>query len=222
MLSCHMRQEKLTCFTGAFCGNFTIDGAGEYKEEETGDVSVIDTALSVHSASIALSSRKATVTGEMNAQMLLCFRPAEGEARFCAAEFTFPFRLEAEMPATVGEKDSAEFVLLPVFAQGKADRKNLSVSGEVALTIRTCREDTVSIPEKIEICPCAEETKKAGIRVYYPKDTDSLWSVGKKYRVPLSCLRAANGIPEAEEDRAGNPKSLDGMNFILIPTGGTL
>lgn len=217
LLHCSMRQEKITCFTGVFCGNFTVDGTGEYKEEETGDVSVIDTSLSVHSASIALSSRKAVLTGEMSAQMLICFTPTEGEARLGNAEIVFPFRLEAEMPNAVSEKDRAEFVLSPVFAQGKADRKNLSVSGEVALTVRTCRDDTVSIPDKIEISPLTEEIKKTGIRVYYPKEGDSLWSVGKKYRVPLSALRAANGIPESEEESAGNPKSLDGMNFILVP-----
>lgn len=215
LLTCHMRQQQLQRFTGAFCGNYSLSGCGKYKEEEEGEVTVIDTTASVHSASLTLLDRKAVLSGELEAKMLVSFHPQGEQERLSAAEFLFPYRIEAEMP-DVSKEDMADFSLTPVLALGQADGKDLSVTVEVALTVSCRRTEHVAIPEKIEATP-TDRPSCSGIRVFYPKENDTLWSIGKKYRIPLEQLCKANDITLEDMESVHSPSSLEGMTFCIIP-----
>ncbi|MBQ4297736.1 MAG: LysM peptidoglycan-binding domain-containing protein, partial [Clostridia bacterium] len=67
----------------------------------------------------------------------------------------------------------------------------------------------------------AGEEAPAAITVCYPRDGDTLWSVAKRFRVPVAALGAVNGLGESALERAAIPESLDGIASLVVVRPGS-
>ncbi|MDO4292445.1 MAG: DUF3794 domain-containing protein [Eubacteriales bacterium] len=70
------------------------------------------------------------------------------------------------------------------------------------LVCRICREEMVSGVQVGELDP-ERLAALPGIVVYIVQDGDSLWSIGKKYYVPVECMKEMNDLP-GEEVKSGD------------------
>lgn len=213
-LTLSSKVKSSLCFVGAARNSFTVSGETAAHGEEGARVP-LSAKLLPGAVTLSLSGNQVVVSGECKASVLLECR--EGEGAGCVEEesFLFPFRLSLTMPEALYDTDEVEFVLRPLFASAKQEKGQLSVVGEMSLSARALRRESISVPEKIDAEPLSQEQKKE-IRIYYPTPKDSLWSVGKRYNMPLAALLAANDMPKELLAEADNTKSLDGMAWLLV------
>ncbi|MBP3436938.1 MAG: DUF3794 domain-containing protein [Clostridia bacterium] len=210
------KPQKITRFVGAFSSNFTLSCDGNAECEENATYAVLSAKLLPQSSSLSLSGNKAIVAGDMKASVLSECIVGEGSKRIEENNFIFPYRLECDFSTVFSPEDEGIFTLTPLFASAKREGEALSVVGEVGLTVKVLRKETVALPEKIDADTLPASDGKDSIRIYYPTAKDSLWSVGKKYNVPLASLLASNGISEEDAKEPSNPKSLDGYLWLLV------
>lgn len=213
-LSIASKPVKSLRLLGTARGSFTV--SGEMAIQEDGAVLLpLSAKLLPISSLLSVSENQLTVSGECKASVLL--ERQEEEAILCSeASLSFPFRLTMTMPDALLQTDEIEYVLEPLFASVKIDKGTLSVVGELALSVRALRSEQISVPEKIDAEALPTDKGENDIRIYYPTPKDSLWSVGKRYNVSLASLLAANDIPSEISTELDNPKSLDGVAWLLV------
>ncbi|MBQ7171405.1 MAG: LysM peptidoglycan-binding domain-containing protein [Clostridia bacterium] len=197
-----------------FCRSFHVSVSGKKAPEEGlspeyavftgGEVSL--SAPEVRAAEMLFSG-----TAVVSAA---CPSPGGEGAPASAVRIDLPFKASA--PLTAG----ASFAGGPLSGVWKAqltgvtlrpDGENLSVEAEVEISARVTEERTVTAVSSLSSAAVPpEETRPAAITVYYPQDGDTLWSVAKRFSVPLAALTALNGLDAAASERAAIPESLDG------------
>jgi hypothetical protein len=201
-------------FLGAALGSFTVTGEMPIREEALNRTPLSAKIIPI-SSSLSLSGNQAVVSGECKASVL--FERGEGEEGEASEEsFLFPYRLTLTMPTPLYETDSVEYRLQPLFATVKQDKGTLSVMGEVMLSAKALRSEKLSLPEKIDAEALPTPKDENDIRIYYPTPKDTLWSVGKRYNLSLEALASLNDIPNEVLREPDNPKSLDGVAWLLV------
>ncbi len=76
----------------------------------------------------------------------------------------------------------------------QVSRGNLEITGDVVLQVQVfCKKEM----KYVKTAECKEkEREKSGIRFYYPAESDTLWSVGKRYGVMREKIKEANSIED--------------------------
>ncbi len=209
------KVKKVLRFLGAARNSFTVSGETTVRDENATLVPLSAKMLPLSSA-LSVSGNQVTVSGECKASVLL-ERQENGDP-VCTEEesLTFPFRLTLTLPTSLDATDEVEYVLEPLFATAKQEKGMLSVIGELGLSVRALRGEKISVPEKIDAEALPTATGENDIRIYYPTPKDSLWSVGKRYNLSLAALLAANDISGDLSTELDNPKSLDGIAWLLV------
>ena len=125
------------------------------------------------------------------------YMPSGGE-RLTSVRAELPFSVKTEAPA---EGDAALTVTASE-AEASAlmsDRMELKCVLTARGTVWKTEETTVATgAQAVETAP-----RRRGAGIYYPSPDDTLWTIGRRYRVPLNDLKAENA--EMSEARAGNP-----------------
>lgn len=142
--------------------------------------------------------------------LLLSFEGTESDR----CESTLPFRVELPLGKEGKVGDSISFTVVPVYGSAQKTGEGVRLSLELAASVSVLRPIALSLPESALFLGEAETPDATAITLYYPKDGDSLWSVGKRYGVPLSVLKEKNGIPD--DENAALTKSLDGYAYLFV------
>ena len=113
-------------------------------------------------------------------------------------------------------EDTVQFSVVPVGGTASLGTGVVRLSTELAVSACARRPYTASLP--VSVIKVAESERRDGstVIVYFPTDEDTLWSVGKRYGIPLSELQKQNGIPTDGDTDADSKKSLDGYAYLLI------
>ncbi len=156
---------------------FDVSGEAELKDALSG-ASVVHTAPPVCQASVAFSDGKAYVSGSVKVRALLT---ADGEV--FAQEIEAPFRVE------LGELQGVTTQELQCFANCCAADASVRVSGnsiiadcDVCVTYSVCRRRKLRIVSSVKLGERRGQDAAPCIKVYYPEQDESVWSVCKKYR----------------------------------------
>lgn len=194
----------------AFMGNFTANA-----ECPMEDASVPLSSVSVKEAQLSWEGKRAVLSGECRAE-LLCYGKEDGDERshFYAKDFTFPFRIETETPMGVLPTDKKSFRLIPSASEVAVQNEKGYLSSELTLCLYATRQSAFSVPDTVSAHE-REERDDSLLSIYYPKDTDSLWSVGKAYGIPCARLAEQNDIPLDGDTALDDPKTLDGMAWVF-------
>ena len=84
-----------------------------------------------------------------------------------------------------------------VFA--RLDSEQLHINAEVYLAAEIIDKEAVKVLNSCSLKKDKEIKKDAGcVRVYFPKEGDTLWEIAKKYHVSSSALREKNNMEGAE------------------------
>ena len=208
------KEEKVAELLGAARGTYPITAhlpRGEEAMEATG---VLDTAGRIVSRELTFSRGCATVAGEWEAQLILVgAREGEGGAKFIPATVRAPYRIEIPLEGS-READGGRLHLSLCGAVGRIDGESFSVSATLHAELCAYRNGTFT---RVDGITAGErEEGKGSIALYYPEEKETLWSVGKKYGVPLAALAKDNNLAHDAVENAGIGKPLDGISALLV------
>lgn len=91
---------------------------------------------------------------------------------------------------------------------------NLNMSGELEIRVvctvrlRVTRKEEQMLMQRMELQEDQEPEVRSGVILYYKKPEEGLWDIGKRYRVRVADLAAANG---------GEEQALEQAHMLLIP-----
>lgn len=194
----------------AVTGNVTVSGDVPFPIEGAEGKCLLP-SFRVKESTVTAHGDRATVEGVLSVT-LLAFGEKGGDACECA----LPFRAELPLGAHFATGDRMELRLAPVGGTARATKTALCLSTELSLSLLLFRPYACAVPVSAvktgELAAPAAST----VTVYYPTDGDTLWTVGKKYGIPLSRVREQNGLPTEGEPDGEEDISLDGYSYLLI------
>lgn len=79
----------------------------------------------------------------------------------------------------------------------------LGIKADITVKLHLSRKAEISIVTGIKGVKPAERKEKPPILVYYTQEGDTLWSIARKYRVPIQKIMNDNGMTEETEPVAG-------------------
>ncbi len=196
---------------GCFTGNFTVAGDAPLSSDFKCEGKCLYPTFSLKESNASLLDGRCIIEGTL-AVSLLALSTDENER----CELSFPFRVELPLGAMTHAEDTVQFSVVPVGGTASLGTGVVRLSTELAVSACARRPYTVSLP--VSVIKVAESERRDGstVIVYFPTDEDTLWSVGKRYGIPLSELQKQNGIPTDGDTDADSKKSLDGYAYLLI------
>lgn len=140
---------------------------------------------------------KAYICGKINATILGQGQPDEnGYREYIAKTTEVPFRQEIDMGRVVEEPVS--FVSLFVGnTNGKAEGDSIYISMELYTSYALYGKENKRMVEKCTIKRDKEISRdNSSLRVYFPKEGDTLWEIAKRYHTTKGKIMSENGLDE--------------------------
>lgn len=203
---------------GASSGFYTVSGSDRAGRDEIGE-SVLDACGSAKLRKPECENGKLVIPGELRARLLLTARPEEGREypSVFPHEFTYSFRIVTDIPCR-GEEEAlrTDCRAEVLYLRPHIEPDGYSVDAELALRASACTGEEMRLIETAEADPTPYPERSGDIRVLYPEDGESLFSVGKRTHTALDALCRANRLPPLGAAEAADPHSLDGVGYLLI------
>lgn len=199
----------------ATVGHFTLDGSVSRKESDTEDAStVVDCIAEAENTAVTVRDGTAVVSGDCRVHMLVAAQDGDS-ARYSAAEFVFPFRGECDMR---GKKMPEEWDIDVGIrsCRGRLDPAALAFGGEAVYTLVGTSRTKVHRLSRLTVKESRACEAVSRITVTYPEENDTLWSIGKRYLVPISSLCEVNHIDAAAKEKPNDKGSLGNIGRLLI------
>ena len=198
-------------FLGAAMGNVTVSAEVPLPADQKTEGGCLYPLFRVKEMSERWQGDRAVTEGTLAVSLI-----AFGEKGNDVTELTFPFRAEISLGTACREGDALRVTVTPVGGTAHAAKDSVRLTTELALCAAAFRPDTVELPVSAIKTQDAPPLDARDITVYYPTDGDTLWTVGKKYALPLSHIKKKNGFPENGEPEEEETDSLDGYAYLLI------
>lgn len=206
---CTIKEYELPFFQRAVCTTFSFSHSIPLTEAgvSAGD-NIIDICGDAKVEKVENAHGKYTASGVCRASALISGEEAE------STEFDFPFKYEFD-----GDEEAVtdfEAVASVVSMRARIEGENVALDGEMALALSVFGKNRANVADTLTLnknAPYSDDRAGTSIVVFYPDKGDSLWSVAKKYHVPLSTLEKNN------EPRSGDIasfSSLSGRDFIIF------
>ncbi len=202
---------------GTTSGNYTLSGSRPRSEcEAEGAVAVVDADGRTEIHTVTAENGRAVVSGAATVTVIFASLGEGDRPTLLSAEVPIPFRIETDLRPDTKNADFACHAEL-ITARARLDERSLSADAELAITL------AASEPTATRILSSAEpdrsipvEHKNSRIYVVYPKEEDSLFSLGARYHKSRAALARANGLGEELLEKSAIPQSLDGVHHLLV------
>ena len=202
--SVEYEHKTLTCPIRAANGNFTQSGVFETESNALpSGATVICVDGSADILDITAEGRRCVITGEVKYDLLY----SDGD-ELGRAQLTSPLRYEADMPS---ESEGAEFdaVLTVISCRARMDGERVSLDSEIAVAWRACKPVKIKMPCEARFSP-APAARRGELVVCYPADSDTLWSVARRYRADAARICENNSLSKGLED------ALEGVGYLIV------
>lgn len=158
---------------------------------------IIDVFASASADDISVADTKTLVNGQGRFSLLLC----DG-GEYSVSEIILPFRYETDAAGEIASSDASVNV---VSCRARQDADSVAIDAELAIALRTsAAKEIIAISEAS--FGGDVNRQKSDIVICYPAPDDTLWSVAKRYFVPVSRICASNGITD----------SIKGKEYLII------
>ncbi len=196
---------KLPTGGNCFSGNFTLSESKSLAELGFNEgCRVIDVAGVVLPEEHRVEGDRCMVTGKVK-MSLLC----EQNGELSVQEAETPFRYEVAVKEAENACGAAEVIS----ASARCDGERVGIDAEIGFSGSAIGQSDAEILAGLDFG--GEYTREKGeITVCYPADSDSLWSVAKRYGRPVGSLAQYNGI--ALDGKHDLPESLEGMHYLIV------
>lgn len=205
------KEANLAQLVGTYTGNVTARADIPLPEGfSTNDTTAVP-YFTVKNSTAALTADRVLVEGSLTLSLL-----AFGCDNTDKTELSLPFRAELPVGATCSPSDTLFYTVTPVGGSAIWNGGSARVSTELYLTACVTRNEIVSLPTEATKTADISTQDDLQIKLYYPTEKDSLWSVGKRYALPITKLQKQNGIPEEEDTALDDRSSLDGYAYLIV------
>ncbi len=196
--------------------NFTVDGGIPREEIGCEDTpKPVNTRASSVTANCSFDGSVITVEGEIRGNCILACEKQDGGYRSEGFHLPYRVRVNCASPIPFGTTITCDVQCISCRARGDGNR--LAMDAELGLMLMGCCYDTVEVVTEAETDADAPITReKSEIVAVYLTDNDSLWSIGRKYHVPLADLAHANSLPEEVLSEPDYAPHLDGLSRLVI------
>ena len=211
--ACEAEYERSSYRKDVLCknANFSYHGQAQLPSSISRDGYVSYSCATVKVTECGVSDGGALVCGDITVECLVgC--DGEGECEYAICPIRIPFKCELPV-SNLAEQYDMRVHCDVVGVRTRVDGENVVADAELYLSMFVTGEDFVRCVCSIEDSGECESKVRDGILVYYPDKDETLWSVAKKYRVPISSVAKNNGISEFSPD---SPSSLDGAGALII------
>lgn len=205
------KETNLAQLVGTYTGNVTARADIPLPEGFSTDNRTAVPYFSVKDSTATLAADRVLVEGSL-ALTLLAF----GCENTDKTELSFPFRAELPLGAACSPSDTLFYTVTPISGSALCNGGSVHVSTELYLTACATRNEIVSLPTEAIKTADISKQDDLQIKLYYPTEEDSLWSVGKRYALPINGLQKQNGIPEEEDTVLDDKSSLDGYAYLIV------
>lgn len=193
-------------------GTYTVDGSDERGNMECRAAdSVLDVRADVASANAYPENREMAVEGVLHVSGI-----AGGESGYMPLNMQIPYKVRMPMPLEeVPEEMVAEAFVECVGANAHFEGERIAVSAELACAVIARMESAVEMVDEVSASG-DEYHKDECVRAVYLTDGDSLWSVAKRYHVPMQEVVEDNSLPDEAIAHPEAPYLLDGLTRLVI------
>lgn len=200
-------------------GNFSISGGCAREGDLENVSSVIDTDGRIKSSKVTAERGRIIVTGECSVSLILTTPPSNADAAsgYASLEYDLPFRCELDAHAQIPPDADFDCHVDFLGAKSRIDSDAFSTDAEISITITAYKAKEISFASAVEEeTGAADRARDGSICVYYPNDSDSLWSVAKKYGVSRTSIAKTNALPPSSLESSDLPQSIDGLSCLII------
>jgi hypothetical protein len=188
-----------------FGGNFTLSDSMTLEEAGiTHGAKIVDASGSATVEEYSFDTDKCSVIGKAKFALL-----TEKDGEFGTSEIELPFTFRTQSPEATHAACSCEVVSV----RAKADGERVGIDAEIGVSGSAYRLESESLLSQAAFGDEILGTR-GEIVVCYPSDSDSLWSVAKRYGADFDRLREANGI--SADISPDTVESLENVNFLVI------
>jgi hypothetical protein len=206
------REMRSRTYPAISTGSFTIDGSEERGSMECrGADSILDVRADAVGAVTTCENGELVTQGTLRATGIAC-----GEGGYMPISMQIPFKVR--MPFTPCE-EMGELLCEPfvecVGANAHFEGEHITIQAELNCTVVARTEGKTRIVDAITV-EDGEYEKDACVRAVYLTDNDSLWSVAKRYHVPMGEVAEDNSLPDEALENPDAPYMLDGLTRLVI------
>lgn len=211
---CHTECDYLTpnvlVSKGGFYTNLSFGETRSLEELKISpDLSLVDISADAFIESAQITDGKARLSGNIKYTLLL-YR--DGEYTPTELEFPFVYTTDVKEGTT-----KAVCSCTAVNSRGRIDGERIGIDSEIYISGMLYGEERINALSALHF---GELIKKdnGSIAVCYPARTDSLWSVGKRYRTTVQKLISDNPHISKNESMASIDisKPLDSVKYIIV------
>ena len=190
--------------------NYSFHTQKNLPESLSTDTEVCTAVASARVGEVSVSDGVVEVNGEITVECVLCHRGEDG-AEYSVMSMPIPVR--CEFPAEYSAERYETGVMCETGdARVRIDGDSLSADAELYLALTVNGIESVNVVKSTHPSDeCIQ--RRDGITVYYPDREETLWSVSKKFAVPVSAVASKNAIKSTSPD---SPESLDGISSLII------
>ena len=190
--------------------NYSFHTQKNLPESFSSDCEVCTSAATSRIGEVTLTDGNVEVSGEITVECVLCKNGEDGTEY---AVLAMPIPVKCEFPADCSpEKYEASVACDVGDVRVRVDGESVCADAELYLAVFVNGIESVNtvsnISQKDETVP-----RRDTMTVYYPDGEETLWSVSKKFAVPLRAVAAKNGIRSTSPASAD---SLDGVGALII------
>lgn len=209
---CHPKTEThiLPSLLACKNGNMTFSASEKLSDIGAPEAfsDIVDVSAVARAESVELDGSKWTVSGKCRFCVMFC---GEGEGDISSFEAELPFKYEFD--GNAGDADRFDCAVTAMDVRTRSDGERMAFDCELALSCYILgKEEAEAVTELV--MGDRNEAGRKGFTVCYPENSDSLWSVAKRYRAPVRETAKENGIGSGSDaDSIGLP---DGTKYMIV------
>lgn len=206
---CVTNVQEITVPTalGCVCGNFSVNHT-EAREEAgiPAGARIVDADGTVTLGDVETERGKCRIGGKCRFRLILAT-----EDDYTVQEVEVPVRYETDggAEAVTASELSAEVI----GCRARIDGEKLALDAEIAISGTLRGERVASVLTEAAV-GAAWQAPGAVFTVCYPAKDDTLWSVAKRYHVPVADLCTKNALAQAPA--ADSADSLTGVKYLMV------
>ena len=183
--------------SSAFCKNANYSYRTEKKltGEAIGSMGVCPLGASARIDNFDTNGKNAKICGEITLAATLVKR-VEGGCEYYPQTLSVPFKVECDMKCAA-DKYRTEIIPDVVFTGARCDGETLVCDAELYLSVNVESVSTVRVVKRMSGTNKDTGNGRDSIVLYYPDSDESLWSVCKKYAVPIDRVTNINHFSES-------------------------
>lgn len=185
-------KRKLNTLLRASNSSFTLSEGVKRKNKDIADVIQVIGDPVVEKTEI--KGAKCIILGKLNATVIGSRDLENAESEYLSEACEIPFKYELDLGK---ESKNVTVRALPccLGVNARLEKDTIYVNGEINMGVTAYEQYEIEMLKKGEIIK-EKEVKKdtSSVKIYFPKDSDTLWEIAKAYHTRVSILCKENGI----------------------------